>query len=89
MVVLKLLEGAFAAAVILFVVSQVGLPLLQGKPLFPILRGGQVNRLEDERVEAEEDLSASKLERDVQRVKERADQVRHRSTGKNPGSSGE
>lgn len=78
---LMVLEFVFVVLFVVFVVSQVVIPLWRGRRLFPFFRSRQSD-LVDQYVEAGEDIDEAQLEHDVNNRKRSAEKVRGRSTNK-------
>lgn len=74
MLVLFLLDVLTIAVVVLVATTQVILPLLGGRPVFPIFR--RSHRLERELVEAAAELEEAELERAVEEKRRKADALR-------------
>ena len=74
MLVLVLLDLLLVATVILVGVTQLLIPLLRGRPIFPIFRRERI--LVSEIAEAEADLEQAKLERRLEETRRRAEDLR-------------
>lgn len=84
---LAVFEFVFVAMFVVFVFSQIVVPLWRGRRLFPLLRGRR-NDLGKEYADAGEDIDEARLEDDVSKRRRRADNLRNRrSTGRGTRSS--
>lgn len=86
MFLLRVIEWTIAAVAVLFVVTQIVVPLLKDRLLWPILRDGAVPKLEGELRATNEDLSAAELEQEIRKRKEQASRVRSPKKGSGPAS---
>jgi hypothetical protein len=74
MLVLALLDLLLVATVLLVAVTQLLIPLLRGRPVFPIFR--RERRLASELAEAESELEQARLERQVEEKRRAAEALR-------------
>ena len=74
MLVLVLLDLLLVATVVLVGVTQLLIPLLRGRPIFPIFRRERI--LVSEIAEAEADLEQAKLERRLEETRRQAEELR-------------
>ena len=74
MLVLWLLDLLFVATVLIVGVTQLVIPILRGRPIFPIFRRERM--LVSEIAEAEADLEQAKLERRLEDTRREAERIR-------------
>lgn len=78
---LLLLELSAIVLGVALLVTQIVVPVLRHRPWFPIIRKSRVDGLKTDLADAREDTEAAKLEREVERIRERADRIRQTGQG--------
>jgi hypothetical protein len=72
----EVIELVLVAAIILFLVTQIVIPLLRGIPFLPLLR--KERKLSEELAEAEEDVQNLEMEQRIGAARQRAGDLRQR-----------
>lgn len=80
MLVLWILDLLLVATVVIVGVTQLVIPLLRGRPIFPILRRERM--LEREIAEANADLEQARLERELEDKRRAAEALRSEDSDK-------
>ncbi len=79
MILLKSFEFLLGVFIAIGLASQIIIPAFQGRPLFPAFR--RATRLQEDIVEAEEEVREAKLERKLHSVEKEAERVRQGENG--------
>ncbi len=78
MFLLRLLEFTLIVLAFAFLVTQIIIPMIMDRPLFPILRKQKVDELRARMSGAKEDLSAAQLERQIEGVEKKTERAKKR-----------
>lgn len=74
MIFLRLLEYAVVILFIIFAVTQILIPLLRGKPIFPLFR--KKEEIKEQLIVAKDETETAKLEKELEKEREKAKKLK-------------